>query len=349
MALEAVVECHCHLNCFSIAIDPKALPLKSSICHCDSCRHTTGQLFATWAVIPTPLSVTAVDDTGLVKYTVSTCDRFFCRRCGASMINVDRAGDQVEWEVATGVLKLKDPNGLEGKLRRVQLWIDDVKGDGGAVGWINGGTLKGMDRHWRERGSEMVSDDAVASFMAPQPAAEGQPERLVAQCRCQAVRFEVVMPGEEEGEGSGNIRSCLCACTSCRVVTGFEITAWTSVPLKNAIAGSSVAKFVSETTRLNFYESSPGIDRYFCATCGATVFYHDKSRPTIDIATGLLESIKPGCVRAEALLHWRLSPEAQSTSPSADNQSYVGFPEDAIDAAFVKNVSEGMKRWQAEA
>ena len=153
---------------FSVSIPSSSFPLKSAVWHCHSCRHTTGQLFATWAVIPAPLPLEFLDHGNLVKYAVSTCERWFCKRCGASVVNIDRAGEEVEWEVATGVLSFENEKGLHGKLNRVQLWIEDVKGDGGAAGWINQGRLAGTDRHWNGRDSEMVSDERVKDLMKPQ-------------------------------------------------------------------------------------------------------------------------------------------------------------------------------------
>src|ERR1700760_1720786 len=122
MSLIAQVECHCRSTCFSLSIDSSSLPLKASVCHCYTCRHTTGQLFATWAVLPVPLPPDILESGCLAKHAVSTCERWFCTRCGASVINVDRAGPEEEWEVATGVLNFEEPHTLHGKLDRVQLW-----------------------------------------------------------------------------------------------------------------------------------------------------------------------------------------------------------------------------------
>lgn len=56
-------------------------------------------------------------------------------------------------------------------------------------------------------------------------------------------------------------------------------------------------------TLLKAYESSPGVIRNFCGTCGATVFWHDKWRPEIiDVSVGLLDA--PEGARAEDWLEW---------------------------------------------
>ena len=57
---------------------------------------------------------------------------------------------------------------------------------------------------------------------------------------------------------------------------------------------------------LRSYESSPGVMREFCPTCGATVFWHDKHRPElIDVSVGLLDA--PEGARAEEWLEWWLA------------------------------------------
>lgn len=38
------VECLCKIHTFSTEISTSKLPLKCNVCHCDSCRHSTGAL-----------------------------------------------------------------------------------------------------------------------------------------------------------------------------------------------------------------------------------------------------------------------------------------------------------------
>jgi len=175
---------------------------------------------------------------------------------------------------------------------------------------------------------------------------EDHDERLLARCRCHNVSFEVKRPGKDYEHGTGKFRSSLCACNSCRIVSGFEITSWTSVPEDHIVGNPDLAAFLKDTSTLGFYESSPKTGRYFCATCGATVLYHKQGRGTVDIATGLFEPTITGVARVEAWLEWKLSPEAQSTDTSEESQELVGFSEDAVDAGFVRDISKGMKRWE---
>ena len=330
MALKAQVECHCKLTSFSISIPSSCFPLKSSICHCYSCRHSSGQLFTTWAVIPLPFPSGILESGNLTSYEVSTCERWFCKRCGASLLNFDRSGRQEEWEVATGVLNFDDLKGLEGRLRRVQLWVDDVKGDGGAVVWVNRGKLEGMDRYSRHRGSQMVSDKTVSDFVAASKTkAGGDPEsRLLIQCRCQTVSLEVKRPGKDYNDGTGRFTAVVDACTSCRTVTGFEVLFWTSIPKEHLVVDPDLGTFLKNNSKLGRYQSSADVSRYFCVTCGATVFYSRDESDTIDVAAGLWQF--ENVVRAEDWFTWDPEP---------------GFQEEALDAAFVKSVADGMASW----
>jgi hypothetical protein len=72
---------------------------------------------------------------------------------------------------------------------------------------------------------------------------------------------------------------------------------------------------VHQKETLMGYESSPGVVREFCPGCGATVFWHDTSRPElIDVSAGLLVPFEAASgdrdgdgregVRVESLLEW---------------------------------------------
>ena len=330
------IHCHCELTSFSLPLPSSSFPLKSAVCHCNSCRHTTGQLFATWAVIPTPIPSEILKSGNLIRYdSSSTCERWFCKQCGASVINIDKADDQQEWEVATGLLHFKDENGIDGKLDRVQLWVEDIKADGGAVGWINKGELAGMDRFWNGRESAVVSDDDVRHLMEEghTVSPESRQERLNAQCHCQKVAFSVARPEQSFNSGTGKFEANLDTCTSCRTITGFEVTAWTTVRRTLVQAdGSGLDTLLADTSRLGQYKTSAGVSRYFCIGCGATVFYENHSLDTVDVGVGLLQSQPEGEVCAKDWLVWQRYPEC------------LAYAEEAIDKHFVGNLAEGMRR-----
>ncbi|KAF4630222.1 hypothetical protein G7Y89_g7917 [Cudoniella acicularis] len=61
---------------------------------------------------------------------------------------------------------------------------------------------------------------------------------------------------------------------------------------------------------LAYYQSSPGVQRYFCKVCSATVFYAWDERPeTVDVAVGLLEASDGA--RTEAFLSWNFGAAAE--------------------------------------
>lgn len=134
-----------------------------------------------------------------------------------------------------------------------------------------------------------------------------------------------------------------CACRSCRLVSGFEIQPWAFVPRSNIYFhvksedGEKVEvplDFENEVFRgvLQSYESSDGVLREFCGTCGATVFWHDKWRPdVIDVSVGLLDA--PEGTRAENWLDWWTE--------------RVSFEEDAVDHGrkLVTALGKGIAAW----
>jgi len=264
--------------------------------------------------------------------------RFSCKKCGASIANIDSAGDQ-EWELATGIMEFPgDKTGHEGKLKRVQLWIEDVKGDGGAAGWVNAGKLAGMDRHWRGRDSETVSDVDIENILAVENGErsskppEKADDKLNFHCHCGAISLHISRADGQYNQATGRFDSCLDACTSCRLVTGFEITSWARVPqeLINVQAAGFDA-YLADRSILRHYESSVGVSRYFCGTCSATIFYQKHGLDTIDIGIGLLDPPVRERARAEDWLVWEQYPTGMS------------YPEDAVDQKFVKDLAEGLR------
>jgi len=349
------VSCHCGLPTalddyfHSIYFPRSAFPLKSALCHCNSCRHVSGQLFVTFAVIPAAKpgeDVLSGDHDGdgpgkmgLTRYASSgTMTRWFCGRCGASVVNVEEG----EWEVATGCLSFEDGpglrHGLEGSLQRAQIWVDDVSADGGAAAWVNGGKAEGMKRYLKGRGGEEVCDETVERMVEEgrrrTHAVETQRKNkdvvergkeLQAFCHCRSVRFTIARPRDE----SKKYQACLDACTSCRTVSGFEITSWVTVPQSSISLPDGGKLDLSKMAGLRKYKTSENVSRYFCKTCGATVFYLKDQLDTIDVGVGLLDA-EEGAI-AESWLEWDEYPAC------------VAYPDDAVDQEFVTKLAEGIR------
>lgn len=180
---------------------------------------------------------------------------------------------------------------------------------------------------------------------------------LRAQCHCGSVEYYVTPPGELSGKLSSpwpdllvpyhsgspqneqdvkwwmraegtKFLAGLCACRSCRLASGFPIQSWAFIPKANIIKPDSTPLDFSLGS-LQQYQSSPGIYREFCSTCGATVFWHCEERPDlIDISVGLLRA-KSGA-RAEDWLDWETG--------------RVSFKEEALDQELVTALELGLSR-----
>jgi hypothetical protein len=149
------------------------------------------------------------------------------------------------------------------------------------------------------------------------PLASTEEDWLNTSHRCGAVPFQIAPPDiSAKGSASNKYLTSLDACTSCRTVTGCEITSWAFVSrgrLRTSIHGASkISDSQGNTQRplnlldmsaLTYYKTSPAVTRGFCSN----VFYYHQPREggeedTIDIEAGLLES-RVG-VRAEDWLVW---------------------------------------------
>ncbi|KAK3331164.1 Mss4-like protein [Apodospora peruviana] len=295
-----------------------------SLCHCDTCRHTTGQLFVSYIGIASPSSL-----ENLSVYSPSTSRRiyYFCATCGCHVFR--RSADNPTWEVGTGVITHSPdlPSNNPPELGWHHEHVDATK-DGGLSIWLGP--------------------------PPPPPLTASDSDTLSASCHCQEVSFTITRPspGISTAPKSGfsdlihpfkttpqsivsnpqdikwwlchgnppskvdpdkfptHYLSGTCACRSCRLISGFEIQSWAFIPRKNIFSPSlpntppKPLEFSQHPLRLKSYESSKGVLRDFCPTCGATVFWHDKwHRPDlIDVSVGLFKS--PDGIRHKSWLAW---------------------------------------------
>ena len=79
---------------------------------------------------------------------------------------------------------------------------------------------------------------------------------------------------------------------------------WTFVPtIDVSLDAEGKTPYSVPFGSLKGYESSPGVTRYHCGTCGASVFFTaDDREGLIDVAVGLLDA--PEGARAETWLDW---------------------------------------------
>jgi hypothetical protein len=98
------------------------------------------------------------------------------------------------------------------------------------------------------------------------------------------------------------------------------------------------------------FESTPGIDRYFCETCGAKVFWHDReeSPGLVNVSVGLLDS-KVGA-RAEDWLWWWCGRVAFEEENEIVRPDHLADSEDppAKQVDMVKQLAIEMAAWGDE-
>jgi hypothetical protein len=90
-------------------------------------------------------------------------------------------------------------------------------------------------------------------------------------CLCGALRYEVRGPLQPV---------VACHCGQCRRMSGHYAA---------ATAAARADLEIEEEAALAWYESSPGIRRGFCATCGSSLFWDDASRDNVAIFAGSLD------------------------------------------------------------
>lgn len=81
-------------------------------------------------------------------------------------------------------------------------------------------------------------------------------ERLNGRCSCGAVAYSLRVPTEFVSH---------CHCASCRRAHAAPLVTWTSVP--------NDALRIEGDDQLTRYESSPGVVRSFCRTCGTPMIF----------------------------------------------------------------------------
>lgn len=304
-------QCHCGHFALSLTLPSTDFPLNSSFCNCTSCRYSTGQLAASFAVIPTPKNELNLNISRLSRYDSSKHrSRYFCPNCGANVLDL---ADDGRWRFCTGVT-----DETAGLLDRNVIFVGDTK-DGGIAVWLK--HLKPMFVAGPGTGAEEVD---LAALTRPSYPSLPEDARLQCKCHCGGVSFQILPPKEGQGFTAG-----IDTCTSCRLTTGFELCTWTSVPLDNVQMADGKPLDLSAGT-LKYHNSSKGVYRYFCRTCGATVFCAKDDQSWIDIAAGLLRAEEGA--RAERWLDWR----------------EIGYPDEATDQELIGKLKEEFEDWGGE-
>jgi hypothetical protein len=364
MALTFVrTKCHCGLNDFFSSFLSSELPISTSICHCSSCRHVTGQTHAIYVEMAGPplssastMADQAVADLcGLIVYASSgKGTRYFCKTCGAHMYFKDDTGDTAVWEVSAGVLER-----FEGIVKiDKHLHVGDTLDGGVADHFV---AVDGLNLpRYTVRSEGGKGKQVPLGWKAAEAPTDAQPQELLhLHCHCKAVDLYLqrpekiidaseqwyLVPGSTPTEAVRFLAE-YCFCTSCRVTSGSIVGTWTYVPIKKS--GIYLSSSPSENTALDLassdpskrpaalkqYVSSPTVHREFCGTCGANVFYRRaiEGRDFMDISTGLVDEIQAGGARAESWFKWSSIPE--------DGRAYEA---DSTCKALVEALKAGIK------
>lgn len=212
------------------------------------------------------------------------------------------------------------------------IFVSDTKDGGASVWWKTDGggkavkqyLIRGGSKDGEEHGEEVPGGWPEKKDLVPFK--EKRAKELPLWCRCRGVEL-VIKREEYELDGktklpryvdpeTGKLAAEFCACDSCRLHAGIDVFHWTFTHLRNIKTKNGtplptriedLKKAVDEGKKelgtLKYYKSSPGVERYFCSSCGASVFFANKTRPeVIDVAVGLLDAEEGA--RAEGFLSW---------------------------------------------
>jgi hypothetical protein len=94
-------------------------------------------------------------------------------------------------------------------------------------------------------------------------------------CLCGAVAYDVAPP-------AGGLQIGLCSCPSCRKAHAAPFNVYASVPRANF-------RWLQGKDRTRIYESSPGKNRHFCATCGSQIVAEHPGEPNLLLRVALLD------------------------------------------------------------
>lgn len=120
--------------------------------------------------------------------------------------------------------------------------------------------------------------------------------RRIGGCLCGGVRYTV----------EGPLREVVgCHCEQCRRTSGHHVAA-------TRVRRADLRLEREDTLR--WYESSPGVHRGFCETCGSSLFWDRIERDTLSIMAGTLDSptgltLNSHIFTADAGDYYRIDPD----------------------------------------
>lgn len=258
-------ECLCKAHHFTASVPRTSLPLQTTTCHCDSCRHFTGALYtidAPWAGDPE-----AIRQSSLAWYDFSDSLKvLFCGTCASPLFWESPKRDPDtghaigrKFTVFVGALSHGDGPSPPPKLVEVgrHIFVGDTR-DGGASMWMrrmNGETAPPVKRfaERKEGSEELAADGPSVGTTGPsrtESLGEGGGrgrEEVPVRCHCGGVDL-VFLRGEALREFtatdpdqlppivdpvSRKYVAIMDACDSCRVSFGSDFSHWAFVLLRH--------------------------------------------------------------------------------------------------------------------
>ncbi|KAH8590845.1 hypothetical protein B0O99DRAFT_691155 [Bisporella sp. PMI_857] len=324
--------CACGAFSYTWSYPASALPFPRALCLCTTCRKLSGSVGISYINLAKDPSLDPSDYDfdpdayKLVSYKTSDAlTRYFCGTCGAH-VAVGREKPEGQgriYSIATGLW-----DRTEGVIRWSGCkYVADTL-DGGVSIWLRtafddpAGHERSLSRWLLQDSGTEVPPSQLRKLKRKE--GEGrEKERLEGSCHCGGVRFWISRPGEESRKVWSPFPDLMVpyhgSASSANPENetwwlrdndtkylagtyGFEIQPWAFVPKCNIFQGDGEPLDYKFGT-LKRYDSSEGVWREFCGTCGATVFWHCAERPDlVDVSAGLLDPEEGA--RAEGWLDW---------------------------------------------
>lgn len=190
--IERHSRCLCGINSFRVKFLRTELPLASHLCHCNTCRHTTGSLaFRYLPIVGIPSfdnnDSTPVDPDCKTLRGYRTSEhkvRYFCNVCATHLLCCT---DETQWSVSSGSLDSTDE--ITNLISHT--WVSDTI-DGGLANHIQNVEDRTITRFATGIGSQEVPLSWGVKSQAPIDITSR--ERIHAHCNCGAVRFFITRP-----------------------------------------------------------------------------------------------------------------------------------------------------------
>ena len=264
---EINITCACKSITGSVQVPSSTLPLMISVCHCNTCRHQSGLLAISVIGLPKGSKELKVQGKPKAYSSSKYMTRFGCGECGTSMYEVASEPPSYTWTsyLCTGVLTQ-----VQGIVEGGQhIFVGDTK-DGGLSVWLP--QFKAWEE-WPRSSKELDPRDPFSSPAGALPAAKPM-EKLRCRCQCGGVEFNITPPNEESSKSGSSSEekdskawwlmekgkkycASFCACNSCRLGFGSDLSSWSYIPRGN-IEQMDGKPFDISMGKLKQYEISKG-------------------------------------------------------------------------------------------